>query len=115
MKQVKCKSGLTGWQEKLQKVYNNSFDEFVGFCQIYNIHKRLGFPSMKSAWKSNPTIQGSVEPSDCAVVYFHVVKGKNSLRIKESTERLCAKVKNSVSSFANREGALAQLNSTGLK
>lgn len=114
MKQVRCKSGLIGSQEKLQKRYVD-FSEFKSYCNIYGVHKRLGYVSMKACWESNPTIQSSVHPSDLSVVYFHVVKGKNSLRIKESTERLCAKVKNSISSFANREGALAQLNNTGLK
>lgn len=96
MKQIKCKSGLTGWQDKLQKTYNNSFDEFKGFCQMYNIHKRLGFKSMKTAWETNPTICGSTEPSDCSIVYFHAVLNRNGkLRIKESFEPFMFNVENS--------------------
>jgi hypothetical protein len=112
MKQVKCKSGLTGSQEKLQKRYED-FTDFKNWSRTYNIHGRLGFKSMKSAWESNPTIQSSVQPSDLSVVYFHVIKGKNGLRIKESVEHSCKKV-GSTSCFSNREGALAQLNNTEL-
>jgi len=63
MKQVKCKSGLTGWQCKLRKNYT-SFEEFTGYAEIYNIHKRLGYKTPKNAWKANPLIQGSTNPTD---------------------------------------------------
>ena len=63
MRQVKCKSGIRGWQGKLQKVYD-SFEEFVIYCELYSIHKRIGFRSMKNAWDKNPIIQGSTDPSD---------------------------------------------------
>ena len=63
MKRVKCKSGATGWQGKLQKVYA-SFEEFVSYCEIYGIHKRIGFKSIKRAWDANPVIQGSTNPAD---------------------------------------------------
>jgi len=63
MKRVKCKSGLMGWQAKLQNIYEN-FTEFKMFCEHYAIHKRLGFKNILSAWEHNPTIQGSVNPSD---------------------------------------------------
>lgn len=63
MKQIKTKSGMTGWQSKLQKIYAN-FEEFEAFCEVYNIHGRLGFKSIKGAWRVNPLIQGSVNPSD---------------------------------------------------
>lgn len=67
MKQVKCKSGLTGWQERLRKVYN-TFEEFEGYCENYSISERLGYNSPQEAWDANPTIQGSVRPEDCRVV-----------------------------------------------
>lgn len=113
MKRVKCKSGLTGSQMRLQDNYT-SFNVFKEYCRTYNIHGRLGYGTMKSAWESNPTIQLSVEPSDLSIVFFHVIKGKNSLRIKESTERYCTNV-NSIACFSNRDGALSYLNSTTLK
>ena len=67
MKHVKCKSGLIGWQDKLQNVYS-TLAEFKTYCRIYNIHKRLGFKSMKSAWEVNPTLKGSVNPGDLEIV-----------------------------------------------
>lgn len=64
MKQVRCKSGVTGWQSKLRKVYDNSFEQFKRLCDIYGLHTRLGYKSPETAWRYNPTIQGSVIPSD---------------------------------------------------
>jgi len=63
MIEVKCKSGLTGWQERLQKVYD-SREEFIACSEMYGLHTRLGFKTPEDAWEMNPLIQGSVEPSD---------------------------------------------------
>jgi hypothetical protein len=66
-KTVKCKSGITGWQDKLRTVYENSIELFKSYCEIYNNHKRLGFETPEEAWEANPTIQGSTNPEDyCA-------------------------------------------------
>lgn len=67
MKRVKCKSGIEGWQSKLQKNYD-SFEEFEYYSEIYGIHSRLGFNSAEEAWDANPMIKGSVIPSDLEVV-----------------------------------------------
>lgn len=67
MRRVKCKSGISGWQDKLQKVYD-SFREFVFYDTRYSISERLGYISARDAWKANPLIQGSVIPSDLMVV-----------------------------------------------
>lgn len=67
MTKVKCKSGLMGSQEKLQKRYED-FKDFKEWCKLYNVHGRLGFRSMKAAWVANPTIQSSVNPSDLCIV-----------------------------------------------
>lgn len=67
MAQVKCKSGMIGWQNKLKKNYSN-FEEFESYSECYGIAKRLGFKSAKDAWKKNPIIRGSVIPSDLEVV-----------------------------------------------
>ena len=64
MRLVKCKSGISGWQEKLRKVYNESFESFVTYCEIFGIDARLGYENPEDAWNDNPTIQGSVIPSD---------------------------------------------------
>jgi len=63
MKRVICKSGLKGWRAKLHKIYD-SFNEFKCFCEIYGINQRLGYKLPANAWKANPTIQGSTNPSD---------------------------------------------------
>lgn len=67
MKRVKCKSGLVGWQNKLQKNYS-SLEEFAYYSEQYGIHKRLGFASSEEAWNANPIIKGSIIPSDLEVV-----------------------------------------------
>lgn len=63
MKQVRCRSGIKGWQAKLRDVYSN-FSEFADYCFIYNNHVRLGFATPDEAWAANPVVQGSVLPSD---------------------------------------------------
>ena len=67
MKQVKCKSGLTGYQCRLQENYSD-FEEFEAYSETYAVTKRLGYESAQAAWEANPIIQGSVEPSDLRVV-----------------------------------------------
>ncbi len=66
-KSVKCKSGLTGWQGKLQDVYSN-LDELLAYVSIYGIAKRLKFVDAYSLWLRNPTLRGSVIPSDLELV-----------------------------------------------
>lgn len=63
MRQVKCLSGMTGWQERLQKNYG-TFECWKAYAEIYGLAERLGFKTVEGAWKANPTIQGSVHPGD---------------------------------------------------
>ena len=63
MKEVRCKSGLMGWRCHLQSLYK-SFEEFQGYCGLLGLHTRLKFETPEDAWKVNPLIQGSVNPSD---------------------------------------------------
>lgn len=63
MRTVKCRSGLTGWQERLRKVYMD-FDHFARYDEVYGLANRLGFVNASNAWKSNPIVQGSSNPSD---------------------------------------------------
>jgi hypothetical protein len=51
------------WQDKLHNVYVD-FEEFVSYCEIYGIHTRLGYRSMKKCWGDNPLVEGSVNPTD---------------------------------------------------
>lgn len=60
---VKCKSGVTGWRNRLRKNYAN-FEEFEMYSEIYGISRRLGYKSAKTAWRANPMIEGSVNPDD---------------------------------------------------
>lgn len=63
MRTVRCSSGINGWQDKLQRVYD-SLEEFEWYAEVYGLHTRLGFATPSEAWDANPTIQGSVNPSD---------------------------------------------------
>lgn len=68
MKTVKCRSGLMGWQSRLQEQYQD-FAQFSDWCDLYHIHSRLGYKTKLGAWKANPVIQGSTEPSDlCCII-----------------------------------------------
>lgn len=60
---VKCKSGAMGWRMRLRKNYA-SLEEFEAYDSVYNLAKRLGYKSAKTAWRYNPMIEGSVNPSD---------------------------------------------------
>lgn len=62
-RRVKCRSGIIGWQDKLQNVYTD-LEEFKSYCDNFQNHKRLGFKYPETAWKANPTIQGSTNPKD---------------------------------------------------
>lgn len=80
-KQIRCPgSGLVGWQGKLQDQYKTA-DELVSFSHTYGLHTRLDYQTPEEAWEDNPTIQGSIEPSDFRKVstlkiYLHL-HGKN--------------------------------------
>lgn len=63
MKRVICRSGLRGWQARLRSVYS-SFEEFSSYCELYGNHTRLGYASPVTAWRANPVVQGSVNPTD---------------------------------------------------
>jgi hypothetical protein len=63
MKPVKCKSGIMGWQARLWEVYED-FELFLGYCEVYGLHTRLGYDTPRAAWDANPLVQGSVNPSD---------------------------------------------------
>lgn len=67
MKQVRCKSGLKGWQAKLRKNYS-SLEEFKRWDENYGISSRLGFETSEEAWEANPLIRGSVDPEDLEIV-----------------------------------------------
>jgi len=63
MRTVKCKSGLTGYQCRLRANYKG-YKEFESYAETYGLHTRLGYKTPRAAWDANPTVQGSVDPSD---------------------------------------------------
>lgn len=73
MKAVKTKSGIIGWQDRLRKVYG-SLESLQQHNKIFDIRKRLGYPSCQALWDDNPIIQGSVVPTDLCVVVPKVKK-----------------------------------------
>ena len=60
---VKCKSGITGWRNRLRKNYAD-YGEFEYYSNLRGLHTRLGYKSPKTAWRYNPMVEGSVNPSD---------------------------------------------------
>ena len=59
-KTIEGKESLTEkWTARLSEVYD-SFDEFKGYDEIYNLAKQLGFDSAEDAWLSNPKIQSRI-------------------------------------------------------
>jgi len=63
IKRVRCKSGEMGEQYRLQDSYP-SYEEFMSYCVLYNIHGRLGYKTVKGCWRANPLVQSSTNPSD---------------------------------------------------
>jgi len=83
MKRKICPSGIEGWTGPLQQNYA-LFEEFERHCETYGLHTRLGYKTPEDAWKANPTIQGSVNPSDFSRVPR---KRKRSVRMSEQQRR----------------------------
>jgi hypothetical protein len=65
-RRVRCQSGIMGERSRLRSRYS-SLSEFIAYQQ-YGLAKRLGFASPELAWKANPVIESSVNPSDFRVV-----------------------------------------------
>jgi hypothetical protein len=65
--EVRCESGLMGWQDFVRNVYE-SYDELERFSEVYGVSTRLGY-SVKKLWDENPIIQGSTNPSDLKIVW----------------------------------------------
>ena len=63
----KLPSGRMGWKATLQENYDNSKGVWFAYCEVYGLHKKLGFSSPLKAWEANPTICGSTNPSDFGI------------------------------------------------
>ena len=80
---------LNEWKGKLRNEYAD-FEEFKRYCEVYNNHKRLGFETPEEAWKANPIVSGSTDPSDYKKVdeaYRMSKKAKDKI---EKSEKLYA-------------------------
>lgn len=62
-RKVRCRSGIFGYRCRLQTNYSN-YNEFLEYCRIYDICKKLGYRNAKAAWQDNPIIEGSVNAYD---------------------------------------------------
>ena len=60
--------GNVMWQARLQDNYDQSFEQWVAYSEMYGLTERLGFNTAIEAWEANPIIQGSVLPEDFQVV-----------------------------------------------
>lgn len=67
IKSVICKSGIKGWQARVQENWS-SLEELQGYDENYGIASRLGYETAEKLWEDNPIIQGSTNPSDLCVV-----------------------------------------------
>jgi hypothetical protein len=63
IKKVRCKSGVMGEQFKLRDAYKN-LEDYKRYCDLWNIHTRLGYKTPETAWRYNPTVQCSTIASD---------------------------------------------------
>ena len=59
----KMPSGLEGWVSRLRANYFD-FEEWVHYSDMYGLAVKLGYQTATTAWKENPIICGSVNPSD---------------------------------------------------
>ncbi len=60
---VKLKSGARGWRGRLREVYVNESD-LERYDSVYAILTRLGYKTVRGAWKANPMIEGGTNPGD---------------------------------------------------
>lgn len=66
--EIRCKSGVTGWQSRLSEQFH-TLQYFKDYDETYGLAKRLGFNSAEDAWERNPIVQGSVVPEDYCRVH----------------------------------------------
>lgn len=58
-----CRSGLRGREGRLRKNYTD-YEDWAHHARMWGLHARLGYKSTMTAWRANPVIQWSVNPSD---------------------------------------------------
>lgn len=55
------------WTGTLRANYDNKFEQFEHYAEMYGIHTRLGFKTIREAWNANPEIQVSANPNDLKI------------------------------------------------
>jgi hypothetical protein len=53
-----------GWRTRLRENYDESFEQFAAYDEMYGISSRLGYDDPQAAWDENPVIEGGVLPKD---------------------------------------------------
>lgn len=89
MKHIKCSSGKTGWQCRLQENYK-SFEEWQSYSDTYGLSERIGFGSAQEAWDANPWVEGSTNPADFRVSVITATYTDSQGRIAEHEARKAA-------------------------
>jgi hypothetical protein len=62
-KTVTLKSGAKGNRNLLHNRYDD-FEDFESYCEMYGVHKTLGYKTPKQAWDANPIVESGTNPSD---------------------------------------------------
>jgi hypothetical protein len=62
-KTVTLKSGAKGNRNLLHNRYDD-FEDFESYCEMYEVHKTLGYKTPKQAWDANPIVESGTNPSD---------------------------------------------------
>jgi len=56
------------WQSTLHENYDDDFGQWLAYSDMYGLAARLGYATAEEAWRANPTVQGSTDPTDFKVV-----------------------------------------------
>jgi len=56
------------WQSTLHENYDGDFGQWLVYSDMHGLAGRLGFTTAEEAWKANPTVQGSTDPTDFKIV-----------------------------------------------
>jgi hypothetical protein len=99
-KQVICKSGLKGSEDRLQDRYD-SFEEWKRFAEMYGLIERLeGQESSadpddkaKEWWDRNPVLQSSTNPDDFREVEWNELAERLKDRLKADIECLLGTIR----------------------
>jgi hypothetical protein len=98
---------LKEWKSKLRKNYDNSFEQFKSYDEMYSIASRLGYDSAEEAWEANPVISGSADPTELTNVstgYRHNYESMTKESIAKLKEKNPVKEEQGDTVTADAEG-----------